>query len=95
MNASLTREASTGSTDAVEVKWGVHPAGDARIDWVPGDERTAVVVLVDGGPFVVGLRSGEVELAKQGDYVVYGPGVDHLWRALEHSVVLTVRWPSE
>jgi quercetin dioxygenase-like cupin family protein len=35
-----------------------------------------------------------VLLERQGDYVVWGPGVDHSWRAEEESVVLTVRWPS-
>lgn len=33
-------------------------------------------------------------LAEQGDYVVWGKGVDHSWYAEEGSVVLTVRWPS-
>jgi hypothetical protein len=26
---------------------------------------------------------------------MWGPGVDHSWEALEDSVVLTVRWPSD
>ncbi|WP_374005171.1 hypothetical protein [Streptomyces ipomoeae] len=33
-------------------------------------------------------------LERQGDYVVWGRGVDHSWVAEEESVVLTVRWPS-
>ncbi|MET9017469.1 signal peptidase I, partial [Streptomyces olivaceoviridis] len=35
-----------------------------------------------------------VLLEEQGDYVVWGRGVDHSWFAEEESVVLTVRWPS-
>jgi hypothetical protein len=36
----------------------------------------------------------EVLLARQGDYAMWGPGIDHHWSADEESVVLTVRWPS-
>jgi quercetin dioxygenase-like cupin family protein len=35
-----------------------------------------------------------VPLTRPGDYVVWGPGVDHSWRAEQDAVVLTVRWPS-
>jgi hypothetical protein len=80
------------STD-VEIKWGVHPKGDTRARWVTGEERTALLVLV-GGRFRVELPGRSVLLAEQGDYVVWGRGVDHSWIAEEESVVLTVRWPS-
>jgi hypothetical protein len=80
-------------SEAVEIKWGVHPAGDAREEWVTGERRSALLVLVSGR-FVVRLRGRDVVLAQQGDYVLWGPGVDHSWRADEASVVLTVRWPS-
>lgn len=80
------------STD-VEVKWGVHPRGDARAQWVTGEKRTALLVLVSGC-FHMRFRDRTVLLAEQGDYVVWGPGVDHSWWAEKESVVLTVRWPS-
>jgi len=32
----------------VEIKWGVHPQGDQRAQWVTGEVRTAVIVLVSG-----------------------------------------------
>lgn len=82
------------STDAVEVKWGVHPPGDKRAHWTNDDTRTTLVILVDGGPFTVELITGSAELTKQGDYVIWGPGIDHVWHATEHSIVLTIRWPS-
>jgi len=81
------------STDDVEVKWGIHPAGDKRSEWTTDDQRTTMVLLVDGH-FTVSLTDGRVELNKQGDYAVWGPGIDHSWEAEEDSVVLTVRWPS-
>ncbi|WP_406463880.1 signal peptidase I [Streptomyces sp. NBC_01622] len=80
-------------TDAVEVKWGIHPRGDERLEWVRGDERTALLVLVSGR-FRVEFPERSVLLEKQGDYVVWGPGVDHSWFAEEESVLVTVRWPS-
>ncbi len=80
------------STD-VEIKWGVHPPGDERAAWVHGERRTALLVLISGR-FRMEFPGRDVVLAKQGDYVVWGPGVDHSWHAEEESVVLTVRWPS-
>jgi hypothetical protein len=79
--------------DAVEIKWGVHPAGDTRAQWVTGERRTALLVLVQGR-FRMDFPQRSVVLADQGDYVVWGPGVDHSWVAETDCVVLTVRWPS-
>jgi hypothetical protein len=80
------------STD-VEIKWGIHTPGDERLEWVRGEARTALLVLISGR-FRVELPGRSVLLEKQGDYVVWGKGVDHSWVAEEASVVLTVRWPS-
>ncbi|MFB6954267.1 signal peptidase I [Streptomyces niveus] len=80
-------------SDAVEIKWGVHPPGDERASWVRGEVRTALLVLISGR-FRVELPDRSVLLERQGDYVVWGRGTDHSWFAEEESVVLTVRWPS-
>jgi mannose-6-phosphate isomerase-like protein (cupin superfamily) len=80
------------STD-LEIKWGVHPPGDQRAQWATGETRTALLVLISGR-FRVDLPDREVMLSKQGDYIIWGPGVDHSWYAEEASIVLTVRWPS-
>jgi hypothetical protein len=77
----------------VEIKWGVHPRGDERAQWVTAEKRTALLVLISGR-FRVELPGRSVLLVNQGDYVVWTPGVDHSWYAEEESVVLTVRWPS-
>ncbi|MFC8849395.1 MULTISPECIES: signal peptidase I [unclassified Micromonospora] len=78
----------------VEVKWGVHAAGETRSRWATGERRTALLVLVSGGRFRVELPDRTVLLAEPGDYVVWGRGVDHSWYAERESVLLTVRWPS-
>ncbi|MFI7421815.1 signal peptidase I [Nonomuraea sp. NPDC049684] len=80
-------------SEDVEIKWGVHPAGDERAQWVRGEERTALLVLISGR-FRVALPGRDVLLSEPGDYVVWGKGVDHSWVAETESVVLTVRWPS-
>jgi hypothetical protein len=80
------------STD-VEIKWGRHPKGDRRAQWVTGEQRTALLILISGR-FHVELPDRTVVLTEPGDYVVWGKGVDHSWLAEQESVVLTVRWPS-
>ncbi|MFB9247607.1 signal peptidase I [Sphaerisporangium melleum] len=80
-------------SDDVEIKWGVHPPGERRAEWATGERRTALLVLISGR-FRVEFPDRTVRLTEQGDYVVWGRGVDHSWFAEQASVVLTVRWPS-
>ena len=81
------------SSKDVEVKWFIHPAGDRRHEWTADDQRTTFVLLVEGN-FRIDLTEASITLEKQGDYTVWGPGIDHSWEALSDSVVITVRWPS-
>ena len=85
-------------TSALEVKWGIHPAGQPRPEgWATHTPAVGVSVLV-GGEFVVVFREharapeSEVRLREQGDYVVWGPAVEHRWYAVQDSIILTVRW---
>ena len=79
-------------SDEVEVKWAIHPKGDQRSQWVAGEKRSALLLLVSGR-FRVELPGRTVLLTEQGDYVVFH-GVSHSWYAEEASVVVAVRWPS-
>ena len=36
------------SSKDVEVKWGIHPVGDKRAEWTADDQRTTLVILVEG-----------------------------------------------
>ena len=85
--------ASLRCTDAVEVKWGVHPAGQSRPRMAMGTQATTLSILVSGA-FRVVFSDRDVCLARPGDYVLFPPGVLHGWVAEADSVVLTVRWPS-
>ena len=76
----------------VEIKWGVHARGDRRAQWVTGEMRTAVIVLVSGR-FRIDFPEQSIVLAERGDYVVF-KGVGHSWFAEEESVIVGIRWPS-
>jgi hypothetical protein len=80
-------------SDDVEVKWGVHQAGDQRAEWTSDDQRTTVLMLISGR-FRLDLTLDTVILDRPGDYVVWGPGVDHSWFVEDDSVTVTIRWPS-
>jgi hypothetical protein len=85
--------AGVRSSKDVEIKWGIHPQGEARAEWTADDQRTTLVLLVSGN-FRIDLTEGSFTLDRQGDYVTWGPGIDHTWEAITDSVVVTVRWPS-
>jgi cupin superfamily acireductone dioxygenase involved in methionine salvage len=80
-------------SDDVEIKWGVHQQDDKRQKWVTGENRTAVSILVSG-KVIFEFRDKKCELSRQGDYVMWGGGVEHRWEVAEDSVIITVRWPS-
>jgi hypothetical protein len=78
------------SRDA-EVKWSSHKAGDKRESWTEHEARTTASFHISGR-FAVHLSSGQFILERPGDYLVWGPGINHWWEAIDDSVILTVRW---
>lgn len=83
---------------AIELKWGVHARGERRpggqISYGVATTISIVVrgafkttIIVDGHPIVVTLKH-------EGDYIIVGPDVPHIWEALEDSVILSIRFPS-
>ena len=80
-------------TSDLEVKWYTHAKGEERPQWSPASAVKTLNILVRGH-FVLRFPDREVELAVEGDYVMFGPGVAHSFRSVEESLVLTVRWPS-
>ena len=77
----------------LEIKWGVHSAGDRREAWFEEEQRTTILILVRGR-FRIDLSVGSALLAEAGDYAMWGPRIAHSWRSEEDSVVVTVRWPA-
>ena len=82
------------STPILEVKWGVHKAGDGRSEWAVNAEATTLSILIQGR-FRLQFPEHEFLLSREGDYVLWLPGVSHSWSAEVDSTVLTVRWPSK
>lgn len=88
------------NTQQVEIKWGIHPAGEERPGgWVGPHGKCAISILLRGR-FVIHFRDAtrpedrrDVTLSEPGDYVLWSEGHEHRWQAIEDSLVLTVRWP--
>lgn len=93
----IPKEFGLRHSEDVEMRWAVHAAGEERPDWVTGETRTAICILISGQvEFTFRNHDGErqVTLSKQGDFVMWGKGDDHKWRAPVDAVTLAVRWPS-
>jgi len=86
-------------TDDIEIKWAHHDPGPAGKGWSDCDTATTLSVLISGR-FNIEFRHNleamptAVLLEQQGDYVMFGPGIQHQSTALEPSLFLTIRWPS-
>lgn len=80
-------------TQDLEVKWYTHARGETREAWAPGNSVRTLNILIRGH-FILLFPEQEVPLEKEGDFVLFGPGVPHSYRSEQESVVLTVRWPS-
>ena len=81
------------SSKDVEVKWGIHPAGEKRHAWTADDQRTTLALLVEGN-FRIDLTETSITLGEQGDYAACGARDRPHWQAISDSIVVTVRWPS-
>ncbi len=77
----------------IEIKWGIHPKGAGDEHWTVNRVATSISILVSGLDEIE-LPHRSFTLEHPGDYLIWGPGIPHRWRALEDSVVITVRWPS-
>ncbi len=87
-------EANPLRSEAVEMKWFTHAKGETRAEWAPGNPVKTLNLLIRGR-FVLRFPDEEVLLAREGDFVLFGPGVPHSFRSELESLVLTVRWPSQ
>lgn len=81
-------------TDDIELKWSILKQGNARTEWVTGETRTTIGILLSG-KVTMEFRDRSITFDKPGDYVMWGPGIDHKWNSPKDAVWLTIRWPSE
>lgn len=82
------------STSAVEVKWSFHKVGETREQWATNMEATTLAILIRG-QFRLQFSEQEFLLSREGDYVLWAPGVTHCWSAETDCTILTIRWPSK
>ena len=80
------------ATNDVEVKWGVHRAGERRQSWSSADPRQTLTILVTGRMTVV-FPDSDAVLQEPGDYVLWS-NVAHEWHVDTDTLAVTVRWPS-
>ena len=84
----------------LEVRWFVHPPGDARPEWAGQDRTVSLGILVDGD-MRLEFRASDgaqdsVRLSRPGDYVFWhGSTWAHSWRTEGGCTFLTVRWPTD
>lgn len=77
-------------TDALELKFSHHPAGDHS----EGEKRTdcRTLTMLIAGKMAVELAGVVYTLSEQGDYVAWNEGIEHQWMAEEDTTMFTVRW---
>jgi hypothetical protein len=80
-------------TAELEIKWYTHAKGETRDKWAPANSVKTLNILIRGH-FVLLFPDQNVALEKEGDFVLFGPGMPHSFHSVEESLVLTVRWPS-
>ncbi|MBD2257698.1 signal peptidase I [Pseudanabaena sp. FACHB-2040] len=89
----MPSESGPCSTSEVEVKWGVHAAGEGRSEWGVNPQATTLSILISGR-FRLQFPQQEVVLAEPGDYALWLPGVGHTWLAEADSTIVSIRYPS-
>ena len=90
----ITPEDDPRSTEDLEVKWGVHQAGDSRTEWAVNNQAATLSILIHG-EFRLQFEDKEIVLSREGDYVLWSAGVAHTWIAQTDCTILTVRYPSK
>lgn len=79
----------------IEVKWGIHPAGEKRnSSGAPDAPVKTLSVLIDGqftGDF---KEHGQIHRDKEGDYFFWTHNLPHSTEMLRDTIILTLRWPS-
>lgn len=92
----FVKRSSIRATDELEIKVGVHRAGEFT-DWKSQPGKKSITLLLSG-KFLVEFRSGRktdsFTLNSPGDFVIWEDKREHRWKALKRATVITVRWPS-
>jgi hypothetical protein len=99
-SADATMRFGLRYTEAIEVKWSHHQAGESRKNgWAPPGTGFTLGILISGA-FLEQFRPPgskspphEIRLENGGDYVAWRSALfEHNWQALKESDFLTIRW---
>jgi quercetin dioxygenase-like cupin family protein len=77
-------------TNALEIKWTTHPAGEMRSRWAVSQTATTISILIRG-QFRLTFPDGDVILSQEGDYALWQAGTPHGWIAEDTSTIVTIR----
>lgn len=82
----------------IAVKWFVHKPTD-KLKWgikKPTSKGRSMSLLASKGRFELVFWKGSAKytltLDKPGDFAVWGPGLEHSWRPVKKSTIITFRW---
>lgn len=80
------------------VNWFIHDPADPK-EWgqsKPTSAGRTISILVGYGQLELEFSRDDEKcillLENSGDFAIWGPGLDHSWRALKPSTVVTIRW---
>ncbi|MFK8185982.1 MAG: hypothetical protein AB8B99_21615 [Phormidesmis sp.] len=85
----------------IAIKWFLHSPSDPP-EWgnnKPTSLGRSMSILAGDGEFELTFTTKDqiytLTLDTPGDFAIYGPGLEHSWRPLKPSPILTVRWNPE
>jgi uncharacterized cupin superfamily protein len=77
----------------LEVKLSETEAGRCRPEAQATSFPVRTMQMLLSGRYEACFPDGTVVLEKPGDFVISEAGTPHWWKALENTVILTLRWP--
>lgn len=83
------------------IQWGIYAAGKRNAGSFVANQRATSASILVAGCFGLNFFDREdsssvhsVDLLGPSQYALLHPGVEHDWRAIADSPVITIRWPS-
>jgi hypothetical protein len=97
----LVRHGGPAGVEGLALKWFAHAPEDPP-EWGQGKPISSgrtLSLLAGAGAFELWFRRGGQEagvvLDEPGDFALWGAGLEHGWRVLRASLVVTLRWSVE
>mgnify|MGYP001573203266 CR=1 FL=1 len=82
------------NTKDFEVKWSYHKKGEFQRSTLNKTAKTICVLISGRAIFEFPKDDKKIKLEKQGDFVFWDSAMPYIFRSIEDSKLLTIRWPS-